>query len=549
MAVVNVDIKELLEAGGHFGHQTSRWHPKMAPFIHSKRDGNHIIDLTKTVEALELALEFLAKTASEGKQILLVSTKRQAKDKVREVAQATKMPYVTERWLGGMLTNINTIGGRIKHLVDLENRMASGELENRYSKLEVQRFAEEIEAMNHLYGGIKEMPAKLGALFVVDMQNDIIAVREARKLGVPVVGLADTNVDPSIADYPIPCNDDATKTINLVLEGGGVKGIALVGAIEVLERNGYEFNRIAGTSAGADQRLGKSKIIANRNFANKLWNIARYIQDVKGPSFHAEVAPKSPADHWILNKLSIFSQAVDKALAGFKFAEAYKLLYHFVWDDFADWYIEASKVEPNMGMLNHVLESTLKMAHPFAPFITETIWQNLGKKSLLAAELWPEIAKADKAQARQFEELKKIITEARQIAINVGVSKPTLLYKDSDIIEENKELVKRLGRLGSVKETGQRSGIRLTGTKQTVWLDIDHRTARSYLEKLRSQMHDQEALIKMLEDRLANKAYVKRAPKKLVEETKAQLTDEKDKLQTLQNELKTFEKSLNQPSS
>src|SRR3989344_1434781 len=213
-----VDIKELLEAGAHFGHQTSRWHPKMAPFIHSKRGGSHIIDLTKTVSALDTALEFLSQIASEGKQVLLVSTKRQAKDKVKEVAQATKMPYVTQRWLGGMLTNVNTIGGRIKHLVDLENRMASGELENRYSKLEVQRFAEEIEEMNHLYGGIKELHAKPSAVFVVDMQNDDIAVKEARKLGVPVVGLADTNVDPSIADYPIPCNDDATKTINLVLD-------------------------------------------------------------------------------------------------------------------------------------------------------------------------------------------------------------------------------------------------------------------------------------------------------------------------------------------
>jgi len=213
-----VDIKKLLEAGAHFGHQTSRWHPKMAPFIHSKRDGNHIIDLTKTVEALDKALEFLAKIASEGKQILLVSTKRQAKDKVKEVAQATKMPYVTERWLGGMLTNQNTIGGRIKHLVDLENRMANGELENRYSKLEVQRFGEEIEEMNHLYGGIKEMAVKVGAIFVVDVPNDINAVREGRKLGIPVVALTDTNVDPSQVDYPIPCNDDATKTINLVLD-------------------------------------------------------------------------------------------------------------------------------------------------------------------------------------------------------------------------------------------------------------------------------------------------------------------------------------------
>ncbi|MDO8592116.1 MAG: 30S ribosomal protein S2 [bacterium] len=213
-----IDIKELLEAGAHFGHQTSRWHPKMAPFIHSKRDGNHIIDLTKTVEALDKALEFLTKTASEGKQILLVSTKRQAKDKIKEVAEVTKMPYVNERWLGGMLTNVDTIGGRIKHLVDLETRMASGELENRYSKLEVQRFAEEIEEMNHLYGGIKEMAIKVGAIFVVDVPNDINAVREGRKLGIPVVALTDTNVDPSQVDYPIPCNDDATKTINLVLD-------------------------------------------------------------------------------------------------------------------------------------------------------------------------------------------------------------------------------------------------------------------------------------------------------------------------------------------
>ena len=214
----NVDIKQLLEAGAHFGHQSSRWHPKMAPYIHSKREGNHIIDLTKTVEALDKALAFLNETAAAGKQILLVSTKRQAKDKVKEVAIATGMPYVTERWLGGMLTNTVTIGGRIKHLKDIEARMQNGELAARYSKLEVQRFAEEIEAMNHLYGGIKEMAAKLGAVFVVDVLNDDIAVKEARKLGVPIVALIDTNADPGVADYPIPCNDDATKTINLIMD-------------------------------------------------------------------------------------------------------------------------------------------------------------------------------------------------------------------------------------------------------------------------------------------------------------------------------------------
>jgi small subunit ribosomal protein S2 len=172
----------------------------------------------KTVEALEKALIFLNDTAAGGKQVLLVSTKRQAKDKVKEVAGTTNMPYVVERWLGGMLTNQATISGRIKHLKDLETRMVTGELAARYSKLEVQRFQEEIDALNHLYGGIKELAAKPGAVFVVDVLNDINAVREARKLHIPVVALTDTNVDPSLVDYSIPCNDDATKTIDLVLE-------------------------------------------------------------------------------------------------------------------------------------------------------------------------------------------------------------------------------------------------------------------------------------------------------------------------------------------
>lgn len=215
---VAVDIKALLAAGAHFGHKTSRWHPKMAPFIHSKRNGSHIIDLTKTVTGLEAALSFLTQTASEGKQILFVATKRQAQELVQAAAEEVKMPFVTERWLGGMLTNVNTIQGRIKHLHDLETKMASGELANKYSKLEIQRFQEEIEAMNLIYGGIKHMPNRPSAVIIIDVVTDINAVREARKLGVPIIALVDTNADPSLADYVIPCNDDAIKTISLLLD-------------------------------------------------------------------------------------------------------------------------------------------------------------------------------------------------------------------------------------------------------------------------------------------------------------------------------------------
>ena len=218
MATVDVDIKKLLEAGAHFGHKTSRWHPKMAPYIHSKRGGSHIIDLTQTVSALEDALAFIEKTASEGKQVLLVGTKRQAQDIVKEAAEATGQPYVVERWLGGMLTNRNTIGGRIKYLKDLEAKMESGQLGHKYNKLEVQRFQEEIDEMNHLYGGIKNLAAKPGAVFVVDILHDANAVREANKLGVPVVALVDTNTDPSQITYPIPSNDDAIKAIRLIID-------------------------------------------------------------------------------------------------------------------------------------------------------------------------------------------------------------------------------------------------------------------------------------------------------------------------------------------
>lgn len=218
MASVDVDIKKLLEAGAHFGHKTSRWHPKMAQYIHSKRGGNHIIDLTQTVNCLEAALAFVEEEVAQGKQVLLVGTKRQAHDVVKKLAEETNMPYVVERWLGGMLTNRNTMSVRIKYLKDLEAKMESGALANKYNKLEVQRFQEEIDEMNHVYGGIKDMAARPGVVFVVDVVHESNAVKEAKKLNIPVVALVDTNADPTDINYPIPANDDAIKTIALIAD-------------------------------------------------------------------------------------------------------------------------------------------------------------------------------------------------------------------------------------------------------------------------------------------------------------------------------------------
>ena len=216
--MANIDLKKLLEAGVHFGHKTERWHPKMAPYIHSKRGGSHIIDLTKTAVKLEDAVHFLEDVASKGKQILYVGTKPQARDIVQKLAEETNMPYVTERWLGGMLTNWNTIGAQIKHLVDLETKMASGDLAAKYNKLEVQRFQEEINHLNTLYGGIKNLNARPGAVVVFDIVNDENAVKEATKLKLPVVGVCDTNSNPTTVAYPIPANDDAIKSLQLIAD-------------------------------------------------------------------------------------------------------------------------------------------------------------------------------------------------------------------------------------------------------------------------------------------------------------------------------------------
>ena len=212
-----IDMKELLEAGAHFGHKTSRWHPKMAPYIHSKRQDTHIINLEKTVAGLEEALALTKKITKDGKKILFVGTKKQLKAIVKEAAESVDMPYVTERWVGGTLTNVETVNRQIKKVKDLERRMKTGELEARYSKLEVQRFQEEIAVLNTRYGGIKDMTDQPAAIIVTDACEDKNAIKEAKTLHIPVIAICDTNVDPTDIDIVIPANDDSTKAEKLIL--------------------------------------------------------------------------------------------------------------------------------------------------------------------------------------------------------------------------------------------------------------------------------------------------------------------------------------------
>ena len=213
MAVIS--MKQLLEAGVHFGHQTRRWNPKMAPYIFTERNGIYIIDLQKTVKKIEEAYEFMKEVGASGKPILFVGTKKQAQNAIVDEAKRCGQYYVSERWLGGMLTNYKTISGRIKRLSDI-NRMEEDGTFEKLSKKEVIKLKAERDKLEKFLGGIKDMKGMPGAIFIVDPKKEKIAVKEARILGIPIIGIVDTNCDPDDVDYIIPANDDAIRAVKLI---------------------------------------------------------------------------------------------------------------------------------------------------------------------------------------------------------------------------------------------------------------------------------------------------------------------------------------------
>ena len=210
-----ISMKQLLEAGVHFGHQTRRWNPKMAPYIFTERNGIYIIDLQKTVRKVEDAYNFVRSLSQDGKTMLFVGTKKQAQEAVRDEALRCNMFFVNERWLGGMLTNFQTIQRRVARLRHLEDMDANDGFAGLHKK-EVLQLRHEMERLQKFLGGIKLMNKLPGALFVIDPRKEEIAVQEARKLGIPVVGIVDTNCDPDLIDYVIPANDDAIRAVKLL---------------------------------------------------------------------------------------------------------------------------------------------------------------------------------------------------------------------------------------------------------------------------------------------------------------------------------------------
>lgn len=249
----DISLKELLEAGCHFGHQTTRWNPKMKPYIFTARDRIHIFDLVKTKAGLEEAVAFVKATASQGGQIIFIGTKRQAQDIIREAAKEVNMPYVTERWVGGLITNWHQLKKRLNHLADLKAGKVEGRFKNR-TKKENLLIDREIAKMERMFGGVtglKDIPA---AVFVTDARKDSSALKEARASGVKTIAIADTNVNPDFIDYLIPANDDAVKCLQLLV-GAMAEAVA-----EGLKQKGEKREVISEKETkGAEEKPEKVK--------------------------------------------------------------------------------------------------------------------------------------------------------------------------------------------------------------------------------------------------------------------------------------------------
>lgn len=263
-----IELSELLRTGAHFGHQTSRWNPKMAPFIFTVRNNIHIFDLAKTKEKLLAAMEFAKETAGKGGTVLFVGTKRQAKEVVKKAALSCGMPYVVTRWLGGTFTNFRTIQKTIKKMERYENLKATGELQKNYTKKERLLIERELEKMRVLFEGIKDLRKLPEAIAVFSVNYDEIAVKEAKKSKVKIIGVVDTNSDPENIDYVIPCNDDAIKALELVAaliadavkEGKSNQAVSAVPAAVPVEKNIFtEKNAITDKNISAERNNSAEK--------------------------------------------------------------------------------------------------------------------------------------------------------------------------------------------------------------------------------------------------------------------------------------------------
>ena len=321
----------------------------------------------------------------------------------------------------------------------------------------------------------------------------------------------------------------------------------VINPMEAISQYGSDALRmgiIASRSAAQPQAFNTGKVVAARNFCNKLWNIARFIEAQVGDTQPVHVpVPQSMADHWIIRQLSQAGETMEQQLAQYRFAEAAETLYHTVWDDVADWYIEAAKVEQHADMLVWVLDTCLRLAHPFTPFVTETIWQSLSwHTDLLAAARYPQVEEYNELQAAEFGRLKRLVTEARYVTSELpGNERYTLLYMDDALVADNAELVRRLAGLAAVEHTDVARGLRLAASGRDAWLDVSDKTLYEHQTNLEKRLVVARNDAAKLESRLANERYTSQAPTHLVEESRQQLASKQALIERLVKELQVIE--------
>lgn len=313
--------------------------------------------------------------------------------------------------------------------------------------------------------------------------------------------------------------------------------------MEMVAEYGSDATRlgiIAARSAAQSQAFAPGKIVAGRNFCNKLWNIARFIDNTLEDDFRLEnPAPETLADHWVIRQLNDAAKTIGELLEQYRFAEASEVMYHAIWDEVADWYVEASKKQDNQQMLAWVLDTSLRIAHPFAPFVTETIWQTLSWcEGLLISEDWPTPLEYNDIAAGEFDRLKTLVTETRYVTAALpGNQKYTLFYQNDSLIADNAALITHLARVRDVLAVDQAQGLRLAASGREAWLDVDEETLYEHQTNLEVRLGETRQFVKTLEGRLSNANYIEKAPEHLVEETRKQLQEQQLLVEQLAREL------------
>ena len=320
----------------------------------------------------------------------------------------------------------------------------------------------------------------------------------------------------------------------------------VINPMELVAEFGSDATRmgiIAGRAPAQSQAFNRGSVIAARNFCNKLWNIARFVEAQIGDNHQiVDLEPQTPADHWIIRQLNDAANNIAVRLEQYRFSEASEAVYHTIWDDVADWYIESSKTAINRPLLSWVLATSLKIAHPFAPFVTETIWQTLNyTDGILMREAWPTPEKFDPIAAEQFEQLKLLVAEGRWVIAELpGNKKYRLLYGNDSLIADNQDTIKHLMRLEAIEHTDQPRGLRLAAANREAWLDIDSETLYQHQENLEMRLAEARQKLAGLKKRLENPTYVEKAPAHLVEETREQLTEQEKIITRLVSELEVI---------